>query len=89
MHLAADYVRPFKGFHGFRSKCCIRIYEPEDESDAPMVICSELADNLLPITNAAELASRWCRCGSSCVKGAAVASWAQRRSGASIGKPGS
>jgi hypothetical protein len=38
MHLAADYVRPFKGFHGFRSKCCIRIYEPEDESDAPMVI---------------------------------------------------
>ena len=33
----------------FRSKCCIRIYEPEDESDAPMVICSELADN--PGTN--------------------------------------
>ena len=41
MHLAVDYIHPTpKG-----GKCRIRIYLPEDERDAPVVICSELPKN--------------------------------------------
>ena len=41
MHLASDYIHttPRGG------TCRIRIYLPEDERDAPVVICSELAHN--------------------------------------------
>ncbi len=41
MHLASDYIHttPRGG------TCRIRIYLPEDERDAPVVICSELAYN--------------------------------------------
>jgi hypothetical protein len=41
MHLASDYIHttPRGGV------CRIRIYLPEDERDAPVVICSELAYN--------------------------------------------
>ena len=41
VHLAVDYIHPTpKG-----GKCRIRIYLPEDERDAPVVICSELPKN--------------------------------------------
>ena len=41
MHLASDYIHPTpKG-----GKCRIRIYLPEEEHDAPVVICSELPSN--------------------------------------------
>ena len=41
MHLASDYIHPTpRG-----GTCRIRIYLPEDERDAPVVICSELAYN--------------------------------------------
>jgi hypothetical protein len=41
MHLASDYIHttPRGG------TCRIRIYLPEDERDAPVVVCSELAYN--------------------------------------------
>ena len=41
MHLASDYTHPTpRG-----GSCRIRIYLPEDERDAPVVICSELPHN--------------------------------------------
>ena len=52
MHLASDYIHPTpRG-----GRCRIRIYLPEEEQDAPIVICSELPNN--PggsITNSAEV----------------------------------
>jgi len=51
MHLAADYVHPTP--HGGR--CRVRIYLPEEERDAPVVVCTERRDNPgMSITNAAE-----------------------------------
>ena len=41
MHLASDYIHPTPR-HG---RCRIRVYLPEDERDAPVVICSELPNN--------------------------------------------
>ena len=41
MHLAVDYIHPTpRG-----GRCRVRIFLPEDEQDAPMVICSELPNN--------------------------------------------
>lgn len=59
MHLAIDYVHPFRGPAGARSQCRVRIYVPDEEGealgDAPVVVCSELANNPgTSITNAAE-----------------------------------
>ncbi len=52
MHLASDYIHPTpRG-----GRCRIRIFLPEEEQDAPVVICSELPNN--PggsITNSAEV----------------------------------
>ncbi len=48
MHLAIDYIHPYKSGVGYPSKCRVRIYlpaSPDLERDAPVVICSELADN--------------------------------------------
>jgi hypothetical protein len=41
MHLASDYIHPTpRG-----GRCRIRVYLPEEEPDAPVVICSELPSN--------------------------------------------
>jgi hypothetical protein len=41
VRLVSDYIHPTpKG-----GRCRIRIYLPEDERDAPVVICSELPNN--------------------------------------------
>ena len=41
MHLASDYIHPTpRG-----GRCRIRIYPPEEEQDAPIVICLELPNN--------------------------------------------
>ena len=49
MHLAADYIHPTP--HGGR--CRIRIYLPDEERDAVVVICSELPSNPgMSVTNA-------------------------------------
>jgi hypothetical protein len=51
MDLAADYIHPTP--HGGR--CRVRIYLPDEEGDAPVVVCSELPDNKgTSVTNAAE-----------------------------------
>jgi hypothetical protein len=56
MRLALDAVFPFLGPRGARSKCRIRVYEPDDERDAHVVVASELASNTgTSITNAAEV----------------------------------
>ena len=57
MRLAADMVLPYRGTNGSRSKCRVRIYEPDDPMrDSPVVILSELADNPdTSVTNAAPL----------------------------------
>jgi len=55
MHLASDYLHPYKDAGGRRARCRVRIYLPDDMRDAPVVICSELPNN--PggsITNSAE-----------------------------------
>jgi hypothetical protein len=51
MHLAHDYIHPTpRG-----GRCRIRIYLPEEEVDAPVVICSELSSNEgASVTSAAE-----------------------------------
>ena len=56
MHLASDYIHPFKDAGGRPARCRVRIYLPEDLHDTPVVICSELSNN--PggsITNSAEV----------------------------------
>jgi predicted acyl esterase len=41
MYLASDYIHPTPR----DGRCRIRVYLPEDERDAPAVICSELPSN--------------------------------------------
>jgi hypothetical protein len=41
VHLASDYIHPTPR----DGRCRIRIYLPEEERDAPLVICSELRSN--------------------------------------------
>jgi hypothetical protein len=56
MHLASDYIHPYKDAGGRPAHCRVRIYLPDDMHDAPVVICSELSNN--PggsITNSAEI----------------------------------
>jgi hypothetical protein len=45
MHLASDYIYPYKSAGGRRARCRIRIHLPDDVRDAPVVICSELPNN--------------------------------------------
>jgi hypothetical protein len=56
MHLARDYIHPYKDAGGRPACCRVRIYLPDDMRDAPVVICSELSNN--PggsVTNSAEV----------------------------------
>jgi hypothetical protein len=55
MHLASDYIHPYKDAGGRSARCRVRIYLPDDVLDTPVVVCSELPNN--PggsITNSAE-----------------------------------
>jgi hypothetical protein len=55
MHLESDYIHPYTSGVGYPSKCRIRIYLSDEERDATVVICSELATNTgTSVTNAAE-----------------------------------
>jgi hypothetical protein len=56
MHLATDYIHPTpRG-----GRCRVRVWLPEDDQDAPVVVCTELpANGGSSITHAAEqLAAR-------------------------------
>ncbi len=56
MHLASDYIHPYKDAGGRPSYCRVRIYLPDTVLDAPVVVCSEVPNN--PggsITNSAEV----------------------------------
>jgi hypothetical protein len=56
MHLASDYIHPYKDAGGRPSHCGVRIFLSDDVHDAPVVVCSELPNN--PggsITNSAEV----------------------------------
>ena len=56
MHLAGDYIHPYKDGGGHPAHCRVRIYLPDDMRDTPVVIRSELPNN--PggsITNSAEV----------------------------------
>ncbi len=55
VHLASDYIHPYKDAGGGPAHCRVRIYLPDDVRDTPVVICSEVPNN--PggsITNSAE-----------------------------------
>jgi hypothetical protein len=55
VHLASDYIHPYKDVGGRSAHCRVQIYLPDDVRDDPVVICSELPNN--PggsITNSAE-----------------------------------
>ncbi len=45
MHLASDYIHPYKDAGGRSAHCRVRICFPDDMHDAPVVICSELPNN--------------------------------------------
>lgn len=45
MYLATDYIHPYRGVIGVRSRCRVRLYLPQEDRDAAVVICSELPDN--------------------------------------------
>jgi hypothetical protein len=56
VHLASDYIHPYKDAGSRPSHCRVRIYLPDDVREAPVVICSEVPNN--PggsITNLAEV----------------------------------
>ena len=42
MHLASDYIHPYKDARGSAARCRIRIYLSDEVRDAPVMICSEL-----------------------------------------------
>jgi hypothetical protein len=44
MYLAKDYTHPYDSA-GVQSRCRIRLYLPYEDTDAAVVICSELPDN--------------------------------------------
>jgi hypothetical protein len=55
MYLATDYIHLYRGIIGVRSRCRIRLYLPQEDRDAAVVICSDLPDNPgTPVINAAE-----------------------------------
>jgi hypothetical protein len=39
MHLARDNIHPYKDAGGRPARCRIRIYLPDDDLDAPVVVC--------------------------------------------------
>jgi hypothetical protein len=45
VHLASDYIHPYKDAGGHPAHCRVRIYLPEEMHDVPVVICSELSNN--------------------------------------------
>jgi hypothetical protein len=45
VYLATDYLHPYRGVIGVRSRCRIRLYLPQEDRDAAVIICSELPDN--------------------------------------------
>ena len=45
MHLASDYIQPYKDAGGRPSHCRVGIYLPDDVLDACVVVCSELPNN--------------------------------------------
>jgi len=56
MHLASDYIHPYKDAGGRHAYCRVCIYPPDDVRDSVVVICSQLPNN--PggsITNSAEV----------------------------------
>src|SRR5215218_10642195 len=56
VHIASDYIHPYKDTGGRSAHCRVQIYLPDDTRDDPVVICSELPNN--PggsITNSAEV----------------------------------
>jgi hypothetical protein len=55
VHLAGDYIHPYKDAGGRPAHCRVRIYLFDDMHDSPVVICSELPNNPGDsITNSAE-----------------------------------
>jgi hypothetical protein len=55
LHLTTDYIHKFQSVRGTSSHCRIRVFAPEEEHDAPVVVCSELLDNPgIPVTGGAE-----------------------------------
>ena len=53
--MRADYIHPFESVSGTPSRCRIRVYLPDEEDDAPVVVCTELPDNPgIPVTGAVE-----------------------------------
>ena len=56
MRVVENSVFSYRGYHGCRSLCRLRIYKPEDVAGGPwVVIASELADNPgTSVTNACE-----------------------------------
>jgi hypothetical protein len=55
LRLTADYSQSFESVSGTPSRCRIRVYLPEEQRDAPVIVCSELADNPgIPVTGAVE-----------------------------------
>ncbi len=56
MHLASDYIHPYRSAGGRLAQCRVRIYLPEYVHDTPVVICSELPHySGGPVTNSAEV----------------------------------
>ncbi len=55
MYMATDYIHPYRSVIGDRSLCRIRLYLPQEDQDAAVVICSELSDNTgTPVIQAAQ-----------------------------------
>jgi hypothetical protein len=56
MHLASDYIHPYRSAGGRLAQCRVRIYLPDDIRDTPVLICSELPTNSGgSVTNSAEV----------------------------------
>jgi hypothetical protein len=45
MHLAYDYIHPYRAFRSSYSQCRIRIYVPDEKADAAVVVYLQLPTN--------------------------------------------
>ena len=48
MYLTKDYIHPYKSDAGIGSRCRIRLYLPYEDTDAAVVVCSNLPDTPNP-----------------------------------------
>ena len=84
MYLATDYIHPYETDVGIGSRCRIRLYLPDEDTDAAVVVCSDLPD--IPGTSATGAAEQLAAEVISHFKLPSPPVWIEHRSGEATGE---